>query len=58
MWKAVKRENRVKALPWQDEYAQAYDMRRYISEKSIIKLTGAYCKKMRKTKTSCSLKYN
>ena len=38
MWNAVKRGNRVKALPWQDEYAQACDMRICISEKGIIKL--------------------
>ena len=58
MWNAVKCENRVKILPWQDGHAQACDMRRCISEKGIIKLTGAYCKKMRKAKTlSCSLKY-
>ena len=48
MWNAVKHCNRVKAFPWQDEYAQACDMRRCISKKGIIKRTGAYCKKMRK----------
>ena len=59
MWNAVKRGNRVKALPGQDEYAQACDMRICISEKGIIKLTGAYCKKMRKANTlSFSLKHN
>ena len=46
MWNAVKRGNRVKAFPCQDEYTQACDMRRCISEKGIIKLTEAYCKKM------------
>ena len=59
MWNAVKCGNRVKAFPCQDEYTQACDMRRCISEKGIIKLTEAYCKKMWKAKAlSCSLKYN
>ena len=35
MWNAVKRGNRVKAFPCQDEYTQACDMRRCISEKGI-----------------------